>query len=202
MSLEELLAAIRRESATRAAAIEKAATQEATSIAEAATSQAEQARESARQSALQPLPVRLISLHQQSQLAVATIRQEATNQLVDDVLAETARRLSRLRERTDYEALLSHLLHEAIAALDAPGPLHIESDPQDAATVRKITPTDRPVTFGTSLRTGGGLRVATDDRRFLVDNTVETRFTIALPKLRRQLAPLLVDDEAGDDVRL
>ncbi len=106
------------------------------------------------------------------------------------ILRRAREQLGGLRQRSDYPALLAAWLDEALtAAHDA---AVVSMHPDDEILVRDLLAArDRQVRLERTLATGGGVVVASQDGRVVVENTVEARLTRALPDLRSLLAAQL-----------
>lgn len=107
----------------------------------------------------------------------------AAEEIYQDLVGEVRVRLAALWGTLRYRDLFGRLLDECLAVLPDASPVLV--DPQDEALVRGL-----PVVAGSggttveaSLRTMGGLEVATDDGRF-VRNTFESRLERADIHLR------------------
>lgn len=108
------------------------------------------------------------------------------------ILQRARQQLSRLRQRDDYPALLSTWLDEALAAAHDAAVVSVH--PDDEALARNLLAVrDRQARLECTLNTWGGLLVASEDGRVVVENTVEARLARALPDLRPLLAAQLTN---------
>ncbi len=131
-----------------------------------------------------------------ARLEADRVRREARGAAFDDVLAAVRGQLAAAREAPDYPRVLRALVGEALLAL--PAGRTLRTDPRDEVAageaLRLLGRSD--VEVAASARTWGGVELAADDGRTLV-NTLEERFANAEPLLRLRLAE--VAGETAED---
>ncbi|HXF82532.1 MAG TPA: V-type ATP synthase subunit E family protein, partial [bacterium] len=116
---------------------------------------------------------------------------QAKDQVIAEVFRRAEAQLAQLRgDRARYAGLLRALLREAAAGLS--GRLIVEAHPDDRDLVRQAAKElglDAEVVAAEDVQ--GGVRVATADRRFIVENTLRSRLERARPVLATEVAALL-----------
>lgn len=151
----------------------------------------------ARRAALLPAAGESARLEHQAKLEALRMVGDVRERLVETALAETRRRLARVRADPDYPAILRRLTEEAIGVLgdgerggEYGGRVLLECDPRDESLLRRVLDDlglpKVPVT--PSLDCWGGLAARSRDGRIVATNTLEARLELALPLLRRDLA--------------
>jgi V/A-type H+-transporting ATPase subunit E len=116
---------------------------------------------------------------------------QAKDQVIAEVFRRAEAQLAQLRQdRARYAGLLRALLREAAAGMG--GRLIVEAHPDDRDLVHQAAKElglDAEVTAAADVQ--GGVRVATADRRFIVENTLRSRLERARPVLATDVAALL-----------
>lgn len=174
--IERILA----EARARAAGIVSEARRDAESYLEAQRREAEAERQAARTQA-----------ESAAQLQAAAMVLQEKDQALAEILTGAQNELERLpRDKTKWGPILRGLIQEGAAELS--GHLVIEVHPDDLQAARQAAQAlglDAEITASTAIR--GGVRLATPDGRFVVENTVASRLERVRPVLASEVAALL-----------
>lgn len=196
MGLDRLLAALEDDALEEIARLEAETRREIETILACAEEDARALEErlvrEAEASAAAEAELRL----RRARLEADRVRRETRGAAFDDILAVVRERLAAARDAPDYPRVLSALVGEALLAL--PAGRTLRTDPRDEAVAGEALRLlgRRDVEVAASPPTWGGVELATDDGRTLV-NTLEERFANAEPLLRLRLAE--VAGEAAED---
>lgn len=121
---------------------------------------------------------------------VITVR----DQMIGNAFEEVSRELKDIRQRQEYKKVLRDLTEEAVSGIE--GHLIVHVDPADVSAVRDcLDEKGASYDLHDDLNTIGGIVVATDDARILIDNTIEKRLAMASEKMRMQVGRELFDND-------
>jgi vacuolar-type H+-ATPase subunit E/Vma4 len=196
MSLDVILEAIEATGEAEAARQHAETEARVQQILAEATRVAATRREDRRRDTLLPAAGERSRRLHQARLEALRTTGAARERLVEEVLAETRRRLASIRADLDYPAILCRLTEEAVAVLgdeiaDGSQP-HLEADPRDEALLRRIlSQLGLRITVTTPLACWGGVIVKSGSGQIVATNTLEARLERATPFLRRELAALM-----------
>jgi vacuolar-type H+-ATPase subunit E/Vma4 len=110
---------------------------------------------------------------------------------------EAQRHFNSLRARPEYEAVFSRLLEEVLAELKGVT-IRLHIDKQDEALCRRLVAKENPVCeIVADITTAGGVNAETQDGKFVVFNTVESRLEQARSILKPEIFAVLYGDEGG-----
>jgi V/A-type H+-transporting ATPase subunit E len=105
--------------------------------------------------------------------------------------------LSSTRENANYENCFRKMLKEAAAEL-AGEEIRLHIDKRDENLCKKLLPElHLNCEIATDLTCAGGLNASTKDERFIVFNTIESRFERAKVLLRSEIFATLYGDQGG-----
>ncbi len=126
-----------------------------------------------------------------AQVRAAAAVLQAKDQAINEVFVRAEAELRRLQQDpARYGAVLRALIREAAAGLS--GRVLVEVSPDDRDAARQAV---RDLGLDAEVRTApdvsGGVRVATADRRFIVENTLASRIERVKPVLTSDIAALL-----------
>ncbi len=126
-----------------------------------------------------------------AQVQAAALVLRTKDQAMADVFAQAEHELRRLQQDGPrYAATLRGLIREAARGL--PGHIVIEVHPEDRQTVAQVV---RELGLDAEIRVAddvrGGVRVATPDRRLIVENTLASRIERVRPLVASEVAQLL-----------
>jgi vacuolar-type H+-ATPase subunit E/Vma4 len=126
-----------------------------------------------------------------AQVQAAALVLRAKDQAIDEVFMQAEQALDRTQQnRTEYARILRGLIREAAAGLS--GRIVVEVHPEDReAAVRAVRDLGLDAEVQTADGVRGGARVATPDRRFVVENTLASRIERVRPWLASEVAQLL-----------
>lgn len=181
MALDDILAAIRRESADEIGAIEASAERRVAEILDEARRRAAAEAEGLVEARRDREVARAAALANRARLDADKALRAVRAALVEQAIDDARLRLSGVRAAAGYPELAARLLDEATAVLAEARIVRV--DPADEELFHRLLAgggwTVQPV-----LETWGGVEVATGDGR-VVQNTVESRLDRATPELRR-----------------
>lgn len=101
--------------------------------------------------------------------------------LIQEVFVTAEQKVSKVRERADYQPVLERLLSEALSGVDAADAV-VHADPRDEAAVKKAMAALAPnAGLSLDMNTTGGVKVTMADGKVQRVNTIESR----LAKARR-----------------
>lgn len=111
--------------------------------------------------------------------------------------SEAQKNLSSARGQTDYENLFRKLLNETIQELEGEE-IQLHIDKRDEALCKKLLPELRlNCEVITDITCAGGLNAGTKDGRFIIFNTIESRFERAKVLLKREVYATLYGGKVG-----
>lgn len=127
-----------------------------------------------------------------AQLRATSTVLEAKDQMLEEVFQRAGRELDRVtRDPARYGAILRGLVKEAVAGFH--GPVVLECAEQDVraveAAAREVGVTVVQVRPDSAVR--AGVRVLSEDGRFVVENTLDSRLQRARPALLAEVADIL-----------
>jgi len=196
MSLQAILAAIRTSGEAQVKEIEAAAQEElAQHLAEV-----QRLRQESNKATSAPGAAERTRIMGRARLKAQRILSDAREDLIDDAIDQARKLLASIRNDPIYPAILRQLTEEALANLE--GSLQeaekpkLEADPRDQQLLESILSNmelDLPVSY--ELDCWGGIIAKSDDSRVIVNNTLESRLTRAMPYLRRCLGALIEEDQ-------
>jgi vacuolar-type H+-ATPase subunit E/Vma4 len=136
--------------------------------------------------------------------SIARVQEETRMQLIhakDDVYQkacfEAKKILSSARENANYEKIFSKMLKEAVLELEG-NEIQLHIDKRDESLCKKLLPElNLNCEIITDLISAGGLNVGTKDQKFIVFNTIESRFDKAKVLLRLDLFAALYGGQGG-----
>ena len=136
--------------------------------------------------------------------SLAKINEENRMQLVrakDDVFShaftDAKKILSSERSRSDYENIFRKLLEETLRELEGEEIL-LHIDKRDEALCKKLLPELKSnCEIVTDVTCAGGLNASTKDGKFIIFNTVESRFERAKVQLKQEVFAILYGDRVG-----
>jgi vacuolar-type H+-ATPase subunit E/Vma4 len=119
----------------------------------------------------------------------------------DDVykkaFSEAQNILSSVRDQANYETLFRKLLKEAVSELEGDG-IQLHIDKRDENLCKKLLPELKlNCEIVTDITCAGGLNAGTKDTRFIVFNTIESRFERAKVLLRPEIFAILYGGQGG-----
>jgi V/A-type H+-transporting ATPase subunit E len=111
--------------------------------------------------------------------------------------SEAQKILSSARGQANYENLFSKLLKEAVSELGGED-IQLHIDKRDEALCKKLLP-ELSLNCGivTDITCAGGLNAGTKDGRFIVFNTIESRFERAKVLLKPEVFAILYGGQGG-----
>ena len=111
--------------------------------------------------------------------------------------SEAQKNLSSARVQTDYENLFRKLLNETIQELEG-DEIQLHIDKRDEALCKKLLPELKlNCEVITDITCDGGLNAGTKDGRFIIFNTIESRFERAKVLLKREVYATLYGGKVG-----
>jgi len=187
----ELVAMLEKESAAEIAGVLADAKARAEQVEAEAKAAAQAYVESQRQRLEAERKAAMAKAQSGAQVQAAALVLRAKDEAVAGVFRQAGQALLRLQQdRARYAAVLRGLIKEAAAGLS--GRIVIEVHPEDRETASQAV---RELGLEADVRTAdhvrGGARVATPDRRFVVENTLASRIERARPLLASEVAQLL-----------
>ena len=131
-------------------------------------------------------------------LRAAALLLEAKDQAIQQVFERAVAQIARVDEDpARHRALLHHLLEEAAHGIDTRGAT-LEVPPGDAEAAADAARTlNLAVEIRENPEVRGGLRLTTEDRRIVVENTVESRLNRTRSTLVSRIADVLWGDRPG-----
>lgn len=198
MGLEAVLAAIEAEGEAQIRQLNAVSEQRVQAILEVAVAQAQRQRQAWIARCEHDARIQAERLLRRAQHEANLTQHLAQQQAIEAALHDLRDRLSSVRTRPDYGDIMKYLMREAIEALHPSLAVDettlLEADPRDEAIITTLV--DLPemrgaiggLTIHYTLQCAGGLNLSSEDGRIVVCNTLEHRFEMALPELRRQLA--------------
>lgn len=126
-----------------------------------------------------------------AQVRAAALVLQAKDRAIAEVFARAEAELARLaQDKTRYAGVLRALIREAAAGLSSRIVVEVHPDDRDLARhAVKDLGLDAEVATADDIR--GGVRVATADRRFIVENTLASRIERVRPVLVTEVAATL-----------
>jgi vacuolar-type H+-ATPase subunit E/Vma4 len=136
--------------------------------------------------------------------AIAKVKEETRMQQIhakDDVYqkacSEAKKILSSVRENSNYEKIFSKMLNEAVLELEGED-IQLHIDKRDESLCKKLlSELHLNCEILTDLTSAGGLNAGTRDQKFIIFNTVESRFEKAKAFLRLDLFAALYGGKGG-----
>ncbi|MCX6681455.1 MAG: V-type ATP synthase subunit E family protein [Methanoregula sp.] len=136
--------------------------------------------------------------------AIVKIKEETRMKLIrvkdemyQKAFSEAKAILSPARENANYENSFRKMLKEAAAEL-AGEEIRLHIDKRDENLCKKLLPElHLNCEIATDLTCAGGLNASTKDERFIVFNTIESRFERAKALLRSEIFATLYGDQGG-----
>jgi vacuolar-type H+-ATPase subunit E/Vma4 len=134
----------------------------------------------------------------------AQIKKDLRMQLIqrrDEVyqkaISEAQKKFSSARDAANYPKMFKKLLEEVVSELEGE-PIELHIDRRDETLCKKIL-SDLHLNCGivTDITTAGGLEAATNDGRFVVFNTIESRFARAKVLLKPEIFAILYGGQGG-----
>lgn len=189
MGLEDILAALREESAEEVEQITGRAEAEAARILKEARERAEKAERLAASSRDAKLTADSEVVLSRASLNVERRLRDTSEGIYQKVLSRAADRLEQHRHTDDYPATLRALLDECLAFL--PEARIVRCDPRDVEILEPLVARLRPpADLEPVLESWGGLELS-DGRGSLVRNTLDRRFDRADAELRKRVGDLV-----------
>ena len=110
---------------------------------------------------------------------------------------EAQKNLSSIRERADYENFFKKLLNETLQELEGEE-IQLHVDKRDEVLCKKLL-SELKLTceIVTDITSAGGLNAGTKDGRFIIFNTIESRFERAKVLLKREVYATLYGGKGG-----
>ncbi|MDQ7844225.1 MAG: V-type ATP synthase subunit E [Armatimonadota bacterium] len=187
----ELLAILEKESAAEIERILAEGRERAQQITAEARRQAAEHLQAARARAESERRTALARAASSAQVRAAALVLQAKDRALAEVFSRAEEELRRIRQdRARYAAALRALLREAAAGMS--GRLVVEVHPDDRELARQLVKElgiDAEVAAAPDV--SGGVRVATLDRRFVVENTLSSRIERIKPVLASEVARVL-----------
>jgi vacuolar-type H+-ATPase subunit E/Vma4 len=136
--------------------------------------------------------------------AIVKIKEETRMKLIrvkdemyQKAFSEAKATLSSARENANYENSFRKMLKEAAAELVGEE-IRLHIDKRDENLCKKLLPElHLNCEIATDLTCAGGLNASTKDERFIVFNTIESRFERAKALLRSEIFATLYGDQGG-----
>ena len=136
--------------------------------------------------------------------SIAKVKEETRMQLIhakDDVYqkacSEAKKILSSAREHANYEKIFSKMLKEAVLELEGEE-IQLHIDKRDESLCKKLLPElNLNCEIIPDLTCAGGLNAGTKDQKFIIFNTIESRFEKAKVLLRLDLFAALYGGKGG-----
>jgi V/A-type H+/Na+-transporting ATPase subunit E len=136
--------------------------------------------------------------------SIAKVKEETRMQLIhakDEVFqkacSEAKKILSSARENANYEKIFSKMLQEAVLELEGQE-IQLHIDKRDESLCKKLLPElNLNCEIITDLISAGGLNVGTKDQKFIVFNTIESRYEKAKELMRLDLFAALYGGQGG-----
>jgi vacuolar-type H+-ATPase subunit E/Vma4 len=134
----------------------------------------------------------------------AQIKKDLRMQLIrtrDEVyqkaISEARKKFSRVRDEAEYANMFRKLLQEVVSEL-ADEPIQLRIDKRDEPLCKKLI-SDLNLKCGiiTDITTDGGLEATTNDGKFVVKNTVESRFERVKVILKPEIFAALYGGQGG-----
>lgn len=187
----ELVAMLEKESAAEIARVLADAKARAEQVEAEARAAAQAYLEGQRQRLEAERKAAMAKAQSGAQVHAAALVLRAKDEAVADVFMNAEQALLRLQQdRARYATVLRGLIKEA--AEEVSGRIMIEVHPEDRETAVQAM---RELGLDAEVRTAddvrGGTRVATPDRRFIVENTLASRIERVRPLLASEVAQLL-----------
>jgi len=187
----ELVAILEKESAAEIERILAEARERAAQITAEARRQAAEHLQAARQRSEGERKAALARAASSAQVRAAALVLQAKDRALAEVFSRAEAELQRIQQdRARYAAALRALMREAAVGLS--GRLVVEVHPDDRDLARQIARDlgiDAEVAAAPDV--SGGVRVATLDRRFVVENTLSSRIERVKPVLASEVAAVL-----------
>ncbi|MDJ0768324.1 MAG: V-type ATP synthase subunit E [Ilumatobacter sp.] len=194
MALADILAAIDAEADQEIARVVAETAEQTAQIRNEARDEADMAERAAASALDDESARRRAQIVNRAHLVVERRLSAAVEDVYQDLLTAVERRLVELRGEPEYADLFSRLLEECRAVL--PEGRVVRIDPADEPLCRDVLATDDGFTIDGTLRSAGGLEIATADGRRSVRNTLESR-TWRADRALRSLAAARVPPLGG-----
>lgn len=200
MSLDTILAEIRREGQEQVDEIMREAEQEADAVLQEARTEAQGVHESTLERVMMPAYRERARIMHRGRLEALQTLGEARESMLDEALTRARQHLAQCRADPRYPHILRKLTEEVLDALHSSleevHTIHLHVDPRDEPLIAQILDDlDLELSVSGSLNCWGGIVASSEDDQIVAINTLESRLERAMPTLRRQLATLF--EEGG-----
>lgn len=194
MAVEDILLALDEQCREECRAINNAAQEEAERILEKARREADEIREARLQRAKSEAESETISILYSARLKARNAVIQAKEEMVEEALQESEKRLQELRSYEDYAGVMEGWLREGLSRLS--GKIIVHTDPLDSELAKSLLD-DLEVEYEIipDMSISGGVVLSDTEGKVKIINTVEERLNRAREKLRMQVSETLFEEE-------
>ena len=194
MAVEDILLALDEQCREECQAINIAAKEQAEQILEKARQEADEIREVRLQRARSEAESVTISVLYSARLRARNAVIQAEEEMVEETLRESEKRLQELRSHEDYASVMEGWIKEGLSRLS--GKVVVHSDPLDSELASSLL--DRlgvEYEIVPDMNIPGGLVLSDAEGKVKIINMVEERLNRAREKLRKQVSDILFEEE-------
>ena len=133
-----------------------------------------------------------------SQLKARSSQLEQREKLLDSVFEEVKKQLDGVKKRSDYDAIATMLVREALSQLKVTeAEIRADESTQKALKLDEVSKElNGKFSFGSKLEEGTGIQVNAADGKVHYDNTLETRLSRLQSALRSSVYKVLMGEKA------
>ena len=194
MAVEDILLALDEQCREECQSIYKRAQKEAEEILEKARQEADTIRENRLQRARSEAESDTISVLYSARLKARNAVIQAEEEMVEEALRESEKRLQELRSREDYASVMEGWLKEGLARLS--GKVIVHTDPLDGDLASSLMDNlGVEYEIVPDMHIPGGAVLSDAEGKVKIINTVEERLNRAREKLRKQVSDILFEEE-------
>jgi V/A-type H+-transporting ATPase subunit E len=194
MAVEDILLALDEQCREECQAIINTAKEEAEQILEKARQEADEIREARLQRAKSEAESATISVLYSARLKARNAVIQAKEEMVEEALQESEKRLRELRSKQDYAGVMEGWLKEGLSRLS--GKVIIHTDPLDGDLAESLLDNlGVQYEIVPDLNIPGGVVLSDTEGKVKIINTVEERLNRAREKLRMQVSEILFGEE-------
>jgi V/A-type H+-transporting ATPase subunit E len=194
MAVEDILLALDEQCRKECQSIYRRAQEEAEEILEKARQEADAIREARLQRAKAEAESDTISVLYSARLKARNAVIQAEEEMVEEALRESEKRLQELRSREDYAGVMEGWLKEGLARLS--GRVVVHTDPLDSDLAGSLMDKlEVEYEVVPDIHVPGGVVLSDAEGKVKIINTVEERLNRAREKLRKQVSDILFEEE-------
>ena len=194
MAVEDILLALDEQCREECRAINDAAEEQAEQILEKARREADDIREARLQRARSEAESETISVLYSARLRARNAVIQAEEEMVEEALRESEKRLQELRSRGDYAGVMEGWMKEGLSRLS--GKVVVHTDPLDSDLAGSLL--DKlgvEYEIVPDMHIPGGVVLSDAEGKVKIINTVRERLNRAREKLRKQVSDILFEEK-------